>query len=340
MNNYNVQSGEKVLQRILVVGSGSWATALVKIFSDSGNFVSWLVRDHEQAAYIQANGRNPRYLSFAELNTSLITASANAADLLQHADAVIFAVPAAYLQETVQLIQPDLLAGKKLLVSIKGFVPGSGYVPSVYISKQLNPSSAVTVLSGPCHAEEVAAKGSTFVTVAGADTVFIQQLCSSISSAHIHTIPNNDATGVEYVSILKNIVGIATGIARGLNYGANFEAVLVSNAMREIQDFLNAVDPKTRCLYDSVYFGDLLVTAYSDFSRNRTLGKMVGRGIQITKALDAMEMVAEGYYASRELPAVTKGLSVSLPVVNSVYRILHQHANPFHEFKLVEKQLR
>lgn len=329
-----------LLRDVAIIGSGSWATALVKIFAGSGIHVSWLVRDEAQAKVIKATGRNPRYLSFARLPIDQVEPSAVVADVLAPAELVIFAVPAAYLEDSVAGIEPAWLEGKKLAVSIKGFIPGTGLIPGTFLSKRLGNDQPVMVIGGPCHAEEVATDGKTYVTIAGADSAWVERICQSIRLPYIQVIANDDPAGVEYASILKNIIGIATGIADGLNYGVNFQAVLVSNAMREVDVLLNAVQPGKRCLYDSVYFGDLLVTAYSDFSRNRTLGKLLGRGMQISRAMQSMVMVAEGYSASRELFPLLKKLQLSTPILTSVYRILRQHANPFHEFKLIEQRLR
>lgn len=329
-----------MLQNITVLGSGSWATALVKIFAESGLMVRWLVRTKEQAAYIQANGANPRYLSNAELDTRFIMATDNSEKALQDTQLVVFAMPSAYLPVAVRTIEKDLLQNKLLAVSIKGFVPGTGYIPSIFLRHYLNRDETVVVISGPCHAEEIACRRNTYLTIAGHDMEKVQCIAECINVPYIFNITNNDPCGIEFTAILKNIIAIATGIASGLNYGDNFIAVLTSNAMREVQTFLHEVYPGQRDLFDSAYFGDTLVTAYSDLSRNRTLGKLVGRGIQVHNCLQAMGMVAEGFNASKELEPLLKKLSVNLPVINSTYRILHQHANPFHEFKLIEKNLR
>ncbi|RWZ87631.1 MULTISPECIES: NAD(P)H-dependent glycerol-3-phosphate dehydrogenase [unclassified Hydrotalea] len=326
-------------EKIAVIGSGSWATALVKIFAESGNSVSWLVRTKKQADYILANGRNPRYLSQADLDLHFIHPTTQAKDAMSGADWVIFAVPAAYVQTTVQSLKPEWLQTAQVVVSIKGFVPGSGQIPSMYIHENLQLKNNCMVLSGPCHAEEIALHKYTYVTIAGDDEIKVSKLRNCLQLPYIKTIANTDPKGVEYVAILKNIIAIANGIADSLQYGDNFRAVLTSNAMREVQHIVNTIAPKERGYFDSVYFGDLLTTAYSDFSRNRTLGKLVGRGIQVRKALQIMEMVAEGYYASKELHPFIQPLGLHVPVINSVYRILHLHANPYHEIKLLAQQL-
>lgn len=327
-----------MLKNITIIGSGSWATALVKIFSESSIQVSWLVRNKEQAVYINVNKRNPRYLSYAELDLHYIMPTDNAEEAILHAQLVIFAVPSAYLKDVLQSIEPVWLHNKIVAVSIKGLIPFSGSTPALYLRQYLELKQPVVVIGGPCHAEEIAMKRNTYVTISGEDAVWAKKIADSLSVPYIRTVINMDPVGLEYISILKNIIGIATGIAAGLHYGENFLAVLVSNAMREVDKFLSCIKA-SRDLYDSAYFGDMLVTAYSDFSRNRTLGKLIGRGIHVNQALQAMEMVAEGYNASREIAPRINDLQINLPIINSVYRILHQHANPFHEFKLLEQQL-
>ena len=327
-----------MFKNVALIGSGSWATALTKIFSESGMYVSWVVRSKEQAEYIRLNKQNPRYLSYAELDLDFIRPTDSIEEAILHAQLIIFAVPSAYLKDVLQSIDKGWLHNKALAVSIKGIIPLSCNTPGLYIREYFDLNEPVLVIAGPCHAEEIAMKRNTYVTIAGEDPVWVTKIADSLTVPYIRTVTNTDPLGVEYVSILKNIVGIATGIASGLHYGENFQAVLVSNAMREIDKFLSCIQA-TRDLYDSVYFGDILVTAYSCFSRNRTLGKLIGRGIHVNQALQAMEMVAEGYNASKELAPVIDDLKINLPVINSVYRILHQHANPFHEFKLLEQKL-
>lgn len=329
-----------MIKKISIIGSGSWATALVKVFSDSGVHVSWLVRTQKQADYIAENRRNPRYLSYASLNLDFITPGIDIEAALQDTTLVVFALPSAYLGEIVSAIAPEWISGKQMAVSIKSFVPGTNYIPGIFLEKHFEPDKPVLVLSGPCHAEEIAMERNTYLTVAGSDMSATHALGASITASYIQVVYNTDPMGIQYSSILKNIIGIATGIACGLHYGVNFQAVLVSNALREIKVFLDSICPAKRDLYDSAYFGDVLVTAYSDYSRNRTLGKLIGRGLHVSKALQSMEMIAEGYCASTELSSITRKMNIPLPVMNSIYRILHEHANPFHEFRLIENQLR
>ena len=302
--------------------------------------VTWLVRDVLQASQIMQTGSNPKYLSFASLNINYINAVTDMEWALKQSDIILFAVPSAYLKQVVDTIEPEWLLDKQLAVSIKGFVKGAGLIPGRFLQNAFPGNASVIVIGGPCHAEEIALERNTYVTIAARNIIDAAELSNQIQLKYIRSIKNDDPEGVEYVAILKNIIGIATGIASGLNYGENFQAVLTSNAMREINNFLLEISPRQRDLFDSAYYGDLLVTAYSEYSRNRTLGKLVGRGIKVSNVLNVMEMVAEGYNASNELAPIVKNLRADLPVINSIYRILHQHASPFHEFKLIEKYLR
>jgi glycerol-3-phosphate dehydrogenase (NAD(P)+) len=329
-----------MIQKVTVVGGGSWATALVKLFAECGFREAWLVHNRALSDAIQQQGHNPRYLCFAPLKMEQIDVTVDIKEALKDSGLVIFAVPSTYLETTLNKIDKDLLADKPIAVSIKGFIPGTGCTPSRFISQYINSTEAsVIVIGGPCHAEEIAHQRSTFVTIGGHDNELVQYLCRRLKNDYIKAIPNGDPAGIEYAFIVKNIIGIASGIARGLQYGDNFIAVLVSNAMSETSDLIYSVNPVQRNLFHSAYFGDLLVTAYSNHSRNATLGKLVGRGISINKAIQAMEMTAEGFLASRELAAIHTQSKIKMPVINTVYRILHQHANPYHEFKLLEEQL-
>lgn len=330
-----------MLNRITVVGSGSWATALVKIFTESLVNVSWLVRDAELAGYLSTYGSNPRYLSSVTLNRELIIPVANMEAAFRDTELIIFAVPSAHLQQTIKevLKHKDSLRKTSIAVSIKGMIPGEGLTPAGFVAKALGRQQReIIVIGGPCHAEEIACEKTTFLTIAGVDIDIAGKIHKSITCPYIKPVLSDDPIGVEYASVLKNIIGIASGIASGLLYGYNFQAVLIANAMKEAKDYLQAIAPGSRNLFRSVYFGDLLVTAYSDFSRNRTLGKLVGRGLQVNKALQVMEMVAEGFHASGELGPSMQKAKAHLPVLQSVYRILHKHTSPYREFKLLEEQ--
>jgi glycerol-3-phosphate dehydrogenase (NAD(P)+) len=237
-------------------------------------------------------------------------------------------------------IKPAWIAGKYLAASINGFVPDTGLTAARFISHYFNTEQPVIVIAGPSHAEEIAIQSSTFITVAGKDNFLLDQIDKLLTVPYIHVFKNNDPNGVAYASVLKDIIGIAAGIAHGLNYGASFQAVLISNAMHELETFLARVEPLKRRLQDSAYFGDVLVTAYSDYSRSRSLGKLIGRSMYISDGPEPAAAMADGFYASKELLSCAATLGLEMPVTRRIYRILHQNAHPYHEFKLLEKILR
>ncbi|ATL45698.1 glycerol-3-phosphate dehydrogenase [Chitinophaga caeni] len=326
--------------RLTIVGGGSWATALVKIFAEGGLQITWLLRSEENVSYFKQHKRNRNYLSFLELNRDNIYPTHHAQEAIDASDYILFAVPSAYLAATIADWKEFNFEGKKVIVSIKGVVGAENLVPSTFLQQFFNiPTSDVFVIGGPCHAEEIALDRKTYMTIAGKDREIVQQLTGWVQSHHIKAIANYDPIGVEYAAILKNVVGIAVGVATGMNYGDNFIAVLVSNALREVKQFLQAVDDIPRDLTQSAYFGDLFVTAYSEFSRNRTFGKMIGRGYPVPEAQAHMNMVAEGYYAVKGIYQIATKLDVHMPIVAAMYRVLYNHASPYLEFQLLEHSL-
>ncbi len=329
------------LRTLTIIGGGSWATALVKIFSESGIIVTWHLRSEDHVKFLLENGRNPNYLSFFQLDMQYIRPTHLLEDALAASDDVLFVVPSAYLETTVSGLDENSLKGKRLYVSIKGLVTDQFMLPSVFIAGQFNTDAKdITVLAGPCHAEEIVMDRKTYLTISGENKEVVNRITKAVKSSYIQVIKNNDPLGVEYAAILKNVVGIASGIVKGLNYGDNFLAVIISNAMREIKDFLKVADQSKRDLNDSVYFGDLLVTAYSEYSRNRSFGSMIGRGYSVAIAESRMNMIAEGFPAVKGMHQTATELRVNMPVLSTVYRILYAHASPFMEFKLLENRLK
>jgi glycerol-3-phosphate dehydrogenase (NAD(P)+) len=329
------------LRQISVIGGGSWATALVKIFSESDITVYWYLRSQQQVDYLLQHGRNSNYLSFLQLNLHKIRPTCNLDEAINASEDILFAVPSAYLESELAILEPEALQNKHIYVSIKGVIPEHDCIPSEFLARRFNLSlPELLVVAGPCHAEEIAMGRKTFLTISGLRSPYVQRMASAITSNYLKVISNDDPLGVEYAAILKNVVGISCGIVKGMNYGDNFLAVMVSNAMREVVAFLRATDKKVRDVYDSVYFGDLLVTAYSEFSRNRTFGQMIGRGYSVAGAEGRMNMVAEGFPAVKGIYKLSRALGVQMPIVAATYRILYKQASPFNEFKLLENSLR
>ncbi|TCS88157.1 glycerol 3-phosphate dehydrogenase (NAD(P)+) [Anseongella ginsenosidimutans] len=326
--------------RITISGGGSWATALTKIFAESGVHVCWHLRSDAHVEQIREKGRNPNYLSYLELPMENIHPVSDFEEAARAADHILFAIPSAYLEASLGKTDPELLQDKKVIVSIKGVVTSDNLLPTDYLSQRFQlEDSSLAVIGGPCHAEEIAMERKTYVTVASRNNELAETVAGSITSHYIRTVINNDPLGVEYSAILKNVIGIACGIAHGLNYGDNFQAVIVSNALREIKHFLEIMHPLERDLSQSAYFGDLLVTAYSEFSRNRTFGHMIGRGYTVQLAHMQMNMVAEGYFAVKGIYDMSRQIGLEMPLVSAVYRILYNHISPYIEFKLLENKL-
>lgn len=327
-------------KHLAIVGGGSWATALVRIFSDSGVQVKWYLRSSQAVAHIKEHGRNPNYLSFLQLKKDYVHPTSDLKEAINFSDYLLFAVPSAYLEHTVSDIEADEVHDKKIMLSIKGIVPGHGQIPSDFLAKKFGVSPDLFfVLGGPCHAEEVAMERKTYVTIASHDKQAAGEIAAAIDLDFIKVVVNDDPIGVEMCAILKNVIGIACGIASGLNYGDNFLAVLVTNALREVKEFLFAMDSRKRDLTRSGYYGDLLVTAYSPFSRNRTFGQMIGRGYTVHLAQSEMNMVAEGYYAVDGVYNMTRKMGLESPILSAVYRILYNKISPYIEFKLLEQKL-
>lgn len=329
------------LQKISIVGSGSWATALVKIFSESGIQVTWLLRSAAHVEHILLHQSPQHYLNYLSFNLDLVKPVSTVEEAVQASDYLLFAVPSAYLESTLHDFDPQVCANKKLLVSIKGVVPGSGEIPTVFLSRKLglNPRDCI-VLGGPCHAEEIAMNRRTYLTVAGYSQPEIEKIGSSLHPPYLKVVLNKDPMGVELTAIMKNVVGIAAGIVRGMNFGDNFLAVLVSNALRETRKLVNTLAPGERDFDDSAYFGDLLVTAYSGFSRNGAFGQLIGRGYSVAMAQNHMQMVAEGHAATKGLYLLAKSARLQLPLLSAVYRILYKQSSPFNEMRLLEQYLR
>lgn len=300
-----------------VIGSGSWATALVKILTDNDQSVNWWVRSNAIIQHIQKRRHNPQYLSSAYFNTALLYMSDDVNAVIEASDVVLLVVPSAYIEDVLSQVKPELLNTKKVLSAIKGLVPG----PDVLINEHLLQNFGVPIenyftLLGPCHAEEVAAEKLSYLTFSGIDTATTQRIAACFKTDYINTITNDDILGVQYAAVLKNIYALGAGMAHGLDYGDNFLSVYIANSADEMAGFLRTVgiqhivvgehqhmDPYTLRkdinYAASVYLGDLLVTCYSPYSRNRTFGNMIGKGYTVQSAQLEMNMVAEGYYASK-----------------------------------------
>lgn len=327
--------------KFAVVGGGSWATALAHIVLQNRKHINWFVYETEIIDHLKLHKNNPLYLSALEFDPGQITFYNDIKQVINDSDIILLVVPSAYIKSTMG--QDDLdFSGKIFISAVKGIIPEDNLTVTQYFAKRYHiPDEKLVVVSGPSHAEEVAMQRLTYLTVGCADNAIAEEIAGNIKCNFVKTVISHDVTGIEYVAVLKNIYALGTGIAHGLGYGDNFIAVLVSNAVREMKRFLNKVykGPTKRKIHHSVYLGDLLVTAYSQFSRNRTFGTMIGKGYSVKSATLEMNMVAEGYYAAACLKEINKAYNVNMPIADAVYNILYEKFSPSIEMRLLTEKL-
>ncbi len=327
-------------QKYAVLGGGSWATAIVKMLCENLDEVFWYMRNSDAIDYIHDHGHNPNYLTSVTFDTSRLRLTDQINEVITRADILIFAIPSAFLEEELSKIQ-HTLKGKTIFSAIKGIVPESGKIVGEHFHTEYGlPYTDIGVITGPCHAEEVALERLSYLTIACADPKKARQVAAALSSSYIKTKVSKDIIGTEYAAMLKNIYAIAAGIAHGLGYGDNFQAVLMSNAIREMKRYTKRLYNIDRNINQSAYLGDLLVTGYSVFSRNRMFGNMIGKGYTVKSAMMEMNMVAEGYYAVKSAYKIKEDFSkkVKTPIIDAVYQVLYKGQNPKQVFaKLTDK---
>ena len=307
-----------------VVGGGSWGTAIVKMLYENLSEIHWYMRNQSAIEHLQEENHNPNYLSAVAFNPEQLRLTSNINELVKACDIVILAIPSAFFNNELQSLTISL-ADKIVFSAIKGIVPESHLIVSEHLHEKYQiPFDQIGVITGPCHAEEVALERLSYLTIACTDQSVAQEVASSLSSTYIFTKVSDDIIGTEYAAMLKNIYAIIVGIAHGLGYGDNFQSVLMSNAIREMKRFIKKVHRMKRNINRTAYLGDLLVTGYSVFSRNRMFGNMIGKGYTVKSAMMEMTMVAEGYYASKIAYEIGKENDSNLPMIDALYGILYQ----------------
>lgn len=327
-------------QTIAVIGTGSWATALVKLLCNNVKEVNWYVRKPEDADYVGKYNHNPRYLSSVEFTPQSLNLFSDLDKCIEASDIIILAVPSAFCHDVLKDVPKELFKDKIVFSAIKGIIPQYNLIVGEYLDKIFEiPLENIGVIAGPCHAEEVALEKLSYLTLACTDIVKAEQLGQLLRCRYMKVACSDDIYGTEYSAVLKNVVAIAGGICHGLGYGDNFLAVLVSNAIQEIDRFVKAVHPIDRDIKASAYLGDLLVTAYSQFSRNRMFGTMLGKGYSVKMAQLEMNMVAEGYYAVKCIHEINKQYKVDMPITQAVYNIAYEKYSPAIEMKLLADKL-
>jgi len=343
--------------RFGILGSGSWATALAKILTDNNYEIYWNVRSEEMVTFMNQRHHNPNYLSSVHFNPKLLHLTTDVNEVVANSEFLVIAVPSSYLVSTLGQLHKDALKELRVISAVKGILPESNQLLNEYLQEAFNVSAGnYFTIMGPCHAEEVASEKLSYLTFSGSDTETAGRIAAAFTTPYLNTIVNNDVIGVQYAAILKNIYALGAGIAHGLEYGDNFQSVLIANCADEMAGFLQKVGirnievgrhdgedlvthRKTANYAASVYLGDLLVTCYSLFSRNRTFGNMIGKGYSVKAAQLEMNMVAEGFNASKCIHSINSRVKADMPIAHTIYKILWEGAKPSAAFRLIEEVL-
>lgn len=325
--------------KFAVIGGGSWATAIAKMLCVNQNEICWYMRNESAIEHLKTYKHNPNYLSSVEFDTNKLKLTSDINDAIAYADYLIFAIPSAFLEGELSKITVPL-TDKIIFSAIKGIVPETSLIVGEHFHVQYDiPYYNIGVITGPCHAEEVALERLSYLTIACGDPDKAKLVADNLSGNYIKAKISDDIIGTEYAAMLKNIYSIAAGIAHGLGYGDNFQSVIMSNAIREMKKFIKKVHKMKRNINDSAYLGDLLVTGYSVFSRNRMFGNMIGKGYTVKSAMMEMSMVAEGYYAVKSAYKLNKGYGAKTPIIDAVYQILYEGKEAKSVFKSLTEEL-
>lgn len=357
-----------------ILGSGSWGTAIAKILTDNGNTIYWWNRSEKAIQQMMTRHHNPHYLSMVYFDTSKLKLTTEITEVVTHSDCIIIAIPSAYAVESLLTLDRNIFTGKKIISALKGILPEQNLLLNDFLTNEFYfPIENYFAVLGPCHAEEVASEKLSYLTLSGVDEVATHQIAANFKTNYINTIENNDIYGVQFAAVLKNIYAVGSGIAHGLDYGDNFLSVLIANSADEMAGFLkksgvqnlevgsidhrkeaiNGNGPlaassddymrrlkfKTTNYAASVYLGDLLVTCYSLYSRNRTFGNMIGKGYSVKSAQIEMSMVAEGYNASKCMYTINQSVKADMPIAETVYEILWENLPPEEGFNRIEQCL-
>ncbi len=314
--------------KIAIMGGGSWATALAKIALSTQQSINWYMRRPEQIEEFKEVGHNPSYLSSVKFDVSRITFYSNINQVIKDSDTLIFATPSPFLKQHLKKVRTSL-SDKFIISAIKGIVPDENMLITDYFAQYYKvPVENIAIIGGPCHAEEIALERLSYITLACPDIKKVKAMSPVFQNHYLENSLCEDVVGIEYAAVLKNVYSIVAGICHGMKYGDNFQAVFLSNSLKEMRRFVNAVHPIARDIVDSVYLGDLLVTAYSRFSRNRTFGTMIGKGYSVKTAQLEMEMIAEGYYGTKCIYEINQKYQVDMPILDAVYAILYERKSP------------
>ncbi len=326
--------------RVGIIGSGSWATALAKILTNNLQEINWYFRNPKHVKKFRKNGHNPNYLTSVDFDTNKIHFYSDINHIVEESDVLILAIPSAFLKDALSDLSVSV-KDKFIVSAVKGMVSEDNMIVGTFLNKYYHVQlDNIGVISGPCHAEEVALERLSYLTIACQDVKKARAFATFLNCGYIKTTISDDIYGTEFAAVLKNIMAIASGICHGMGYGDNFQAVLMSNGIQEIKRFVDTVHPITRDIKSSAYLGDLLVTGYSQFSRNRTFGTMIGKGYSVKYAQMEMLMIAEGYYAVKSIKEINEKYKVNMPITDAVYNIIYERISPSIEIRLLTEHLR
>ncbi len=322
--------------KLAIMGGGSWATAIAKILLSTEDSINWYIRRDDRIADFKRLGHNPAYLTSVQFDVNRINFSSDINQIVEDSEVLVFVTPSPYFKSHMKKLKVRL-RDKFVVSAIKGIVPDDNLLMSDYFHRYYGvPEENISVVAGPCHAEEVALERLSYLTVGCKEQENAQDIARKLTNSYVKTSVSEDVAGIEFSSVLKNVYAIAAGICSGLKYGDNFQAVLMSNAIQEMNSFLATARPMpNRAVNDSVYLGDLLVTGYSNFSRNRVFGTMIGKGYSVKAAQLEMEMIAEGYYGTKCMKEINEHYRVNMPILDAIYNILYEHISPVIEIKLL-----
>jgi len=333
-----------------ILGSGSWGTALAKILTDNGQTIYWLNRSEAAIQQMMLRRHSAHYLSGAYFDTKQLKLTTDASEVIKHSDCIIIAIPSAFIETTLKTLDRNVFADKKIVSAVKGILPDQTLLLNDYLKNNFDVAlENYFTLLGPCHAEEVAAEKLSYLTFSGIDELMTMHIAKYFKTDYLNTIENTDIYGVQYAAVLKNIYAVGAGMAHGLDYGDNFLSVLIANSADEMAGFLKMVgiknvevghtDHRENNYAASVYLGDLLVTCYSLYSRNRTFGNMIGKGYSVKSAQIEMSMVAEGYNASKGIYLLNQTIKADIPIAETVYQILWEGLSVTEGFNKIEPML-
>lgn len=335
--------------KFCIIGGGSWATALAKMLTDNGQTIGWWVRSQSIVDHIEKRRHNPHYLSSVFFNTTKLQVSTRVETVVEPADVVLVCIPSAYLLPLFDALPTNIFKGKKIISAIKGILPNdSHHLLNEYLGNRfgVDIKDYFTVM-GPCHAEEVANEKLSYLTFSGEDLETTENIAAHFRTPYLNTVISHDIWGSQYAAVLKNVYAVGSGIAHGLEYGDNFQSVYTANAademvvfLRKVMELKNAPDSGKIQYASSVYLGDLLVTCYSLFSRNRTFGNMIGKGYSVKVAQLEMNMVAEGYPASKGIYEINQTVCATMPIAATMYKILWEGMDAAAGFAMIEKHLK